>query len=383
MITESVPIESLSQDPSNVREHGVRNVEAIKASLLRFGQQKPIVVDADGVVVAGNGTLGAAKLLGWTSLDVVRTELHGAEAVAFAIADNRSAELATWDNDELLLVLQQLDEPQLEAAGYNEDELAELLDTLNPPGEGDLDEGPEALVDKAEELNETWNVKRGDLWRIGEHRLLCGDATSEEDIATLKGGKVEGLVFSDPPFGVGYRDLKKKFSPIANDQSQTGIAALLSQTLETTSPIFLCCNWKSFSTFEQALSEKGKEIKACVVWDKGSGVQNLDKFYKQHEFIVYSGPFGGEKTVDGDVWFVPREVRKDHPTAKPVELCRRAIKHFPSSGFVYDPFIGSGTTMVASQHLGRKCYGMEIEPKYCAVVLDRMARMGLEPERDD
>ena len=132
MITESVPIESLSQDPSNVREHGVRNVEAIKASLLRFGQQKPIVVDADGVVVAGNGTLGAAKLLGWTSLDVVRTELHGAEAVAFAIADNRTAELADWAEPALVLALDQLEPPLLEAAGFDEKEVGKLLERLEP-----------------------------------------------------------------------------------------------------------------------------------------------------------------------------------------------------------------------------------------------------------
>lgn len=125
-------IDSLLPDPANVREHDQRNVDAIKASLTRFGQQKPIVVDADGVVLAGNGTLGAAKLLGWDRIAVVQTELKNAEAVAYAIADNRTAELANWDNQALAAVLDQLDDGQRIASGYNEQEVNDLLESLVP-----------------------------------------------------------------------------------------------------------------------------------------------------------------------------------------------------------------------------------------------------------
>jgi ParB-like chromosome segregation protein Spo0J len=144
MKTETAPIESLLPDPSNVREHDGRNIDAIKASLLRFGQQKPIVVDSDGVVIAGNGTFGAAKMLGWTSLEVVRTELAGAEAVAYAIADNRTAELADWDETALALVLEQLttEDGQLEAAGFTEEELGQMITRLDPTG-GEFPDLPE------------------------------------------------------------------------------------------------------------------------------------------------------------------------------------------------------------------------------------------------
>ena len=132
MIVESVAIETLSQDINNVRHHDKRNVDTIKASLERFGQQKPIVVDGHGTVVAGNGTLGAATLLGWSEINVVRTELTGAEAVAFAVADNRTAELAEWDAESLASVLDPLDEPLREAAGFNEEEVQELLSRVFP-----------------------------------------------------------------------------------------------------------------------------------------------------------------------------------------------------------------------------------------------------------
>ena len=124
---------------------------------------------------------------------------------------------------------------------------------------------------------------------------------------------------------------------------------------------------------KEAMESIGLDVKSCIVWDKGSGVQNLDKFYKRHEFILYSGPFGGEKTVDGDVWQISREVRNDHPTAKPVELCAKAIRYQEGNN-VIDLFGGSGSTLIACEQTNRICYMMELDPKYCDVIRKRYAK---------
>jgi site-specific DNA-methyltransferase (adenine-specific) len=136
--------------------------------------------------------------------------------------------------------------------------------------------------------------------------------------------------------------------------------------------MYICCNWKSFSTFERALAEADKLPKSCIVWDKKVRIQNLDKFYKRHEFILYYGEFGGQKTLDGDVWVCDREVRKDHPTAKPVELCAKAITYSSKEGdIVLDLFGGSGSTLIASESTARKCYMMELDPQYVDVIIER------------
>jgi ParB-like chromosome segregation protein Spo0J len=181
MNIETIKIKDLSNDPSNVRKHDDRNLDSIKASLQRFGQQKPIVVDGKGIVVAGNGTLDAAKSLGWKDIEIVRTELVGADAVAYAIADNRTAELAIWDDDALAQTLAslKLDESIDEAiTGFTDQEIDELIGKSF----GDIEE------DEVPELPEEAITQVGDLWLLGEHRLLCGDSTSEEDVARLMGG---------------------------------------------------------------------------------------------------------------------------------------------------------------------------------------------------
>ena len=201
MKTESVAIAVLLNDPANVRTHDQKNIDAIKGSLRRFGQQKPIVVNADNVVVAGNGTLVAAKELGWTHIDVVRTKLAGSEATAFAIADNRTAELAAWDEEALaktLAALQIDDEELATLTGFTEREIESLVSaTTGANTEADA----EAQVDKGEELRAEWGVKPGQLWLLGEHRVLCGDSTKAEDVARLMGGAKADLCFTSPPYG--------------------------------------------------------------------------------------------------------------------------------------------------------------------------------------
>lgn len=214
--------------------------------------------------------------------------------------------------------------------------------------------------------------KLGEIYQLGRHRVMCGDATKAEYVERLL-EKEPDLIFTDPPYGIDYQDTKGKHEKIKNDSTPPG--TLIREALTPAKAVYVCCNWRSLSWIITAMNEAGHEPKACIVWDKGSRIQNLDKFAKQHEFIVYSGPYGGEKTVDVDVWGISREVREDHPTAKPVSLYARAINHSSSKDeMVYDPFGGSGGSVVACEQLERDARVMELEPKYVDVIRKRYAK---------
>ena len=367
--TKRVPISGLSSDPGNARLHSDRNLEAIKRSLSRFGQQKPIVVDSSGTVRAGNGTLQAATALGWENISVVVSDLSEADMTAFAIADNRTAELAEWDEEMLAATLEALMEEAdvpLADAGFTAEELAEVQKAAG------ADEVVEIVEDEVPKAPQEPITKVGDLWILGRHRLLCGDSTDGSDVKELMMGKEARVIFTDPPYGIDYSDMAGRFEKILNDA--TDPTELVAAALRAHSPeaVFLCCNWRCLQAMMDALARNNLQPKSTIVWDKGSRIQNLERFAKRHEFLVYSGPFGGQKTVDEDVWKISRERRGDHPTAKPVELCARAIGHTSDpNDIIVDPFLGSGSTLIAAEQLGRSCYGMELSPAYCDVIVRR------------
>jgi hypothetical protein len=201
MNTELVPIDDLTPDPANARKHGERNLSSIIDSLRAFGQQKPIVVDRRGVVIAGNGTLEAAKRLGWEEIAVVRTELDPTQATAFGIADNRTAELAEWDEDVLVSLLDSLDDETRDLLHFDEKELEAMVPKATV--EVVEDEVPDEVEPR---------TKPGDLWLLGRHRLLCGDSTKAEDVARLFAGATATMVHADPPYGMG-----KEKDGVAND----------------------------------------------------------------------------------------------------------------------------------------------------------------------
>lgn len=177
MQIDRIKISELSLDPANVRKHDRKNLDAIKASLRKFGQQKPIVVDAKGIVIAGNGTMTAAQELGWTEIAAYRTTLTGVEATAFAIADNRSAELAEW-SDDLAGVLKSLADANVDLAelGFAQDDLEKISKDFS----GNTEVDAEAQIDKADELRVKWGVETGQVWQLGDHRILCGDSTKKK-----------------------------------------------------------------------------------------------------------------------------------------------------------------------------------------------------------
>lgn len=385
--SKTVSVTSLKLDPANVRTHGQRNLDTIKASLLRFGQQKPIVVGKKGIVVAGNGTLAAAVALGWTRIAVVVTDLDKADAVAFAIADNRTAELAEWDDGALAAILESLEGDALEATGFNDADLEKLVRSL-----GQEKEAPEPKPELADELQKKWKVERGDLWVIGDHRLLCGDATSEEDTARLMGDESAGAIVTDPPYGMGLNaDFSKmrgkkfkgratggnKYSDVTGDGVPFDPRPMLSM-FPGVEDVFL---WGA-DYYSDRIPDREKG--SWLVWDKrledssdrmfGSCFELCWSKRKRKRDILrvkWAGIFGMESEDTAS---------RVHPTQKPAKVMALLIE-MTKATVIADPYLGSGTTMVAAEQIGRKCCGMEIEPKYCAVILERMTDIGLTPAK--
>jgi len=379
-------VDELSSDPVNARKHNQRNIDAIMASLRRFGQQKPIVVDLSGVVRAGNGMLEAARQLGWDTIECVVTSLKGSDAISYAIADNRTAELAEWDDDVLAAQLNGLladDAELLESAGFTEKELVDLLAETDPQLEITEDDVPEPPVEPI--------TKYGDLWILGSHRLLCGDSTKVEDVTRLMHGLKANMIHTDPPYGMCFqsnmRTKSKKFDELQNDDRI--LDGWIDPAIEVSSGwVFVWTTWKVLEQWIPVVRKFGK-MTNLVVWSKGGGgIGDLKgTFATDHEMALVFNR-GAEicgKRI-GSVWSFGKDaaISYMHPTQKPVALAGEAIdKTTHTADLVYDPFLGSGTTLIAAEQLGRSCYGIEISPQYCDVIVKRWETLtGKQAYRD-
>ena len=415
---ERVEVSSLVKDPANVRRHSEKNLEAIKGSLARFGQQKPIVVGADGVVIAGNGTLAAAQSLGWSMIDIVRSPLTGSEATAYAIADNRTAELAEWDEGALAQQLAALsieDEELASATGFDQRDIEKMGGGL----EIEEDEVPEPPADPI--------TKPGDLWILGEHRLLCGDSTKADDVKRLMAGAKADLCFTSPPYGQ-QRDYTKEGKEKCQDWDglMRGVFANLpmaeaGQVLVNLGMIHRDGEWLPYwDGWIAWMREQGWRRFGWYVWDQGNGLPGdwSGRLAPSHEFIWHFNRqsvkpqhcvpkqadsirdrtgdaamrMGAEKTqratsgkaslnthkIPDSVLRVQRQCGKIetgdyHPAVFPVAFPRAVLEAWP--GTAYEPFCGSGSTLIAAEQLGRKCYGMEISPAYCDVIVSRWEKL--------
>jgi DNA modification methylase len=364
-------LSDLTQDAKNANKGTARGNAMIEKSLRDYGAGRSILLDKHGAIIAGNKTAQNAAAAGLDDVPVIKTDgrqlvavqridldLKDAKTRSLAITDNRANEVSlSWDVD----VLKAFTAEGFDLAPFwNADELEDLW-PQNAELQTDEDEVPAVPVEAV--------AKLGDLYILGDHRLLCGDSTVLADVERLMGGQKADMVFTDPPYGIGYQHTKRKHAKIANDAELGAIPDLIRLVLLNTCPLFICCNWKSWSTYERAMIEAEKPPKSCIVWDKKVRIQNLDKFYKQHEFIAYYGPFGGQKTVAGDVWRVDREVSSDHPTAKPVALIEQALEYasMPKQ-IIQDLFGGSGSTLIACEKTRRRCFMMELSPAYVDVI---------------
>lgn len=332
----------------------------LKKSLAEFDCVEPLVWnEKTGNLVGGHQRLKILKEMGKTEVEVSVVKLDDAKEKALNLALNKIS--GEWDMPRLKDLLEEINTGafDIEITGFDDKEIEELMTQFHVTGEGLTDD--DAIPEQVETI-----CKKGDLWKLGEHRLLCGDSTVITDVERLMQGEKADMVFTDPPYGVDYQDVKHKHKKIKND-SGVSIKDLL-VTIPNDCPIYVCCNWQSYPEYYNAISD----IKALIVWDKRVRIQNLDKYYKQHEFIIYKGEFGGQKTVDGDVWQIDRATRDDHPTAKPIALIEKAISYSSKvKQLVLDLFGGSGSTLIACEKLSRKCRMMEIDEHYCDVIIKR------------
>jgi site-specific DNA-methyltransferase (adenine-specific) len=369
MKLEVLKISSLKLDPKNARSHDQGNLDAIAGSLTQFGQRKPIVISQDNTVVAGNGTLTAAMSLGWTDIEVVRvpTDWDDARIKAFALADNRTAELATWNQEIMASQLLELQE-----AGFDIEEFG--FELHEPPVDLEAikeDEVPEVAISRA---------ALGDIWQLGKHRLMCGDSFSSASIDALLDGHKVDLVFTDPPYGMSldtdYSKMgasKTKYKKIENDD-QLFDASRIMKLVDA--PI-----WYLWGADYYPSTIPNWDQGSIIVWAKAHSEAENSVFGSAFE-LCWRYP----KTKK-EVWFVRRiqmtnELLTAHPTQKPLALPLRAIEKDTDKGdIVFDFFLGSGTTLIACEQLERVCLGLELDPQYCDVIIQRWENLtGLKAE---
>lgn len=343
--------------PDNPRKND-NAVDAVAESIKQCGYCSPIVIDEDNVILAGHTRLKALKKLKWKEVECVRkTGLTEEQKQKYRILDNKTAEIAEWDFDLL--------EQELKDIDFGDFDFGFDMSAFEEPQEIVEDEAPE--VDE----NSEPITQLGDIWQLGRHRLMCGDSTDNETVELLMDGKKADMVFTDPPYNIGYRGVSDKRT-IQNDKmTDEDFVDFLEKALMPCETMYVCCSWQYSHLFRQALENIGQKIKAMIVWDKVNPAQHLDKYFKQHEIIWYCGAFGGEKTLRGDVWQCKRQKNTVHPTMKPLELIGMALQDQPKKKTVYDGFGGSGSTLIACEQLDRTCYMMELDPKYCDVIIKR------------
>lgn len=350
------------------------NDEAIKyvaESIKKFGFKVPIVIDKSGVIVAGHTRYKASKKLGLEEVPcIVADDLNEEQIKAFRLADNKVAEKSEWDFDLL------------------DEELGDILnlDMSDFGFELKLDEEEKEVEedDFEVEVPEEPKAKLGDIYQLGNHRLMCGDSTSAEDVKKLMNGVKADMVFTDPPYNVAYEGGSKKREMIKNDKMDNFYEFLYDvyqncyNNMNAGAPIYVCHSELERVNFTKAFLDVGFKMSSIIIWAKNNSTFSMNKDYKQkHEPIIYGWKEGKHNWVGGNcedtLWEIKRPTKSDlHPTMKPIELCARAITNSSSKkNIVYEPFGGSGSTLIASEQTNRICYCMELDAKYVDVIIQR------------
>jgi DNA modification methylase len=369
---------------ANARTHPDEQVAQIAGSIAEFGFNVPCLVDERGVLVAGHGRLLAAQRLGLSQVPVIRLDhLSDAQARAYRIADNQIALNSGWDDALLSAEVARLKEDgvDLELLGFPEDELDRLLAGLDGEKGGNEDE------DVVPEPPETPISRPGDLWILGRHRLLCGDATRASDVARLLGDVRPHLMVTDPPYGVDYDpswrneagvSATTRTGRVSNDDRADWREAW------AVFPGDVAYVWHAgvhARTVAESLDASGFPIRSQIIWSKSRFVLGRGDYHWQHEPCFYAVRKGATGHWQGardqsTVWMIGGGGDEDaatvHGTQKPVECMRRPMVNNSKRGdAVYEPFAGSGTTLIAAESIERRCFAMEIDPRYCDVIIER------------
>jgi len=386
---EHVPIDTLRPDPANPRRISDAELEALTRSVREFGLVDPVIARReDGTVVGGHQRLVAARKLGLRSVPVVFVDLTVEQARLLNLALNRIS--GAWDEELLARMLADLkgvEEIDLGLSGFSEDELDKLLRRLDQRERRDRVEDFD-LDAALEEAKQNTTAKRGDLWALGEHRLLCGDATNSKDLQRLLGEKRAAMAFTDPPYGVGYKGgYYKRRGKIKNDELPTEEWQAFSQAWSknllayTDGAVYVCMSTREWPHLALAMEEAGGHWSDSLVWMKDRLVPGLRDYQTQYEPIWYGWRQGAKHHWCGDrdqgnVLRIDRPAASPlHPTMKPLELVERLVENSSHPGdLVLDPFLGSGTTLIAGERTGRACLGLEIDPHYCQIAIARWER---------
>jgi DNA modification methylase len=392
LIVQRWPIDRLIPYARNSRTHSEEQVAQVAASIVTFGWTNPILAGPDGVVIAGHARLLAARKLGMTEVPViVLADLTESERRAFVLADNKLALNAGWDEEMLRVELESLkeDDFNLDVVGFSAEELEVILAGPEETREGLTDE--DAVPDEQEKVI----TVAGDVWLMGRHRLLCGDATVLGDVEKVMAGGLADMVFCDPPYGVNYgatmKDkLRGTHRPIANDNLGADFerflsAACVNMLAVTKGALYVCMSSSTLHTLHRAFTEAGGHWSTFVIWAKNTFTMGRSDYQRQYEPMLYGWKEGTDHfwcgaRDQGDVWFVKKPVKNDlHPTMKPVELVERAIRNSSKSrDTILDPFAGSGTTIIACEKAGRQARVIEIDPRYCDVICRRFIQFSGE-----
>ena len=361
-------------------------VEAVAASIREFGFRQPVVTDPDGVIIVGHTRYKAALKLGLEKVPVhVATDLSPEQVKAYRLADNRTGELAEWNWDLLKFELADLQSTDFDLGllAFDDEELTRLL-------EGDdnlaVTEGMTDPDSVPEPPDEAISV-RGEVYQLGNHRLMCGDSTSTKDVAQLMGNSKVDLLLTDSPYGVSYVGKTKDALKIENDSlGEDELAQLVRSAFDNAEAV---CRPGAYwyatvpagplhVLFADDWKQRGI-LRQIMVWAKDSMVLGHSEYHYQHEPILF-GWIPGKRHKNTDrtrttLWQYDRpKASREHPTMKPIALWIQAVQDGSRKGeLVYDPFLGSGTTIMAAEQTGRVCYGIEIEPKYCDVIRKRWA----------
>jgi DNA modification methylase len=382
--TETIKINSLSLDPTNARRHDAKNLAAIEGSLKLFGQRKPIVVTGANIVVAGNGTLEAAKSLGWEEITIVRTPIEWTpeQVKAYALADNRTAELAEWDAKVLADQLIELD-----AVGWDVAEFG--FEPIEPPSDSEDDE-PLSFDE-----NKPTRSKLGDLWQIGEHRILCGDSLDKYNLDRLIGSLKVDCVLTDPPYGINLdtdysktpggnensilNRPRKKYKNVIDDDKPFD-ASFLRTYFNKVNEQF----WFGADYYFNTLSANNLDG-AWLVWDKRNQDGSQDDVLGSSFELCWSNK-KHQRRILRHYWvgaFGDKEARnRFHPTQKPTKMIIEILEKWTKPNqVIVDCFAGSGSTLVAAVKCNRIGLGIELDPFYVDVIIDRLEKeTGLEAE---
>ena len=381
MKIENKLISELKTHPKNPRKHPKELIERLKKSIQEYGFTNPVLVSKDNQILAGHARCKAAKELGINEVPTLKLDFEGAKADAYVIIDNKLNEMSEWDIPILVDLIKEIEQSNFDVSltGFDEDEISDLFSNA------DVKEGKDDNFDVNKALEEATFVKPGDLWQLGKHRMLCGDATNAEDLKRLMGNEKANLVVTDPPYNCSYEG--GTGMKIINDSwtdSKKFYDFLLSafknayDNLADGSAFYCFHSDAEKVNFFNATINAGFHYSTTCIWVKNSLVIGRMDYQMRHEPVIYAFKNTAKHKFYGDrkqttVWEFDRPIKsKLHPTTKPIPLVSYPIKmSSQENGIVLDLFAGSGSTLIACEQMNRICYCTELDPKYASVIIRR------------